>query len=153
MPHEPIHTAATRAPSRVGRRLCCLVALLGPAIGGCAMSFPMASLMPGADDVTGSNSPVPFGRMLDEEDRRRELAALATALDPQGDGSTVKWDNTKSGHRGAITASGKAYNADSKVCRAFVSELRLDDATRKLEGTACTIAAGEWKVDAAKPKA
>lgn len=115
------------------------------------MSFPMASLMPGADDVTGSNSPVPFGRMLGEEDRRRELAALATAMDPQGDGSTVKWDNTRSGHRGAITASGKAYSTDSKVCRAFVSELKVDDTTHRLQGIACTVAAGEWKVIEAKP--
>ncbi len=114
------------------------------------MSFPMASLMPG-DDVTGSNSPVPFGRMLDEEDRRRETAALATALDPQGDGATVKWDNVKSGDHGAITAMGKAYSADGKVCRAFTSELRQGDASRKLKGTACAESAGEWKVREAKP--
>ena len=114
------------------------------------MSFPMASLMPGADDVTGSDSPVPFGRLLGEEDRRRELAALATALDPQGDGSTVKWDNMKSGNRGAITASAKAYSTDSKVCRAFVGELKQGDTTRKLQGVACTLAAGEWRVTEAK---
>lgn len=114
------------------------------------MSFPMASMMPG-DDVTGSNSPVPFGRMLGEEDRRREMAALATALDPQGDGATVKWDNSKSGHRGAITAQGKAYNSDSKICRAFTSEFDGNDMHRRLEGHACTAAAGEWKVADAEP--
>ncbi len=114
------------------------------------MSFPMASLMPG-DDVTASNSTVPFGRMLDEEGRRRETAALATALDPQGDGATVKWDNAKSGDRGAITALGKAYNADNKVCRAFIGELRQGDTLRKLQGSACAVSAGEWKVTEAKP--
>ncbi len=155
MPYESTHTAAAAVPSsataRIGRRLCCLVALLSPALGGCAMSFPMASLLPAEGDVTGSNSPVPFGRILDEEDRRRELAALATALDPQGDGATVKWDNTKSGNRGAITAVGKTYTSDSKVCRAFASELRQDNGSRKLEGTACAVSAGEWKVTDAKP--
>ncbi len=114
------------------------------------MSFPMASLMPG-DDVTASNSPVPFGRMLDEEDRRRETAALGTALDPQGDGATVKWDNVKSGDKGAITAVGKAYNAESKVCRAFIGELMQRDVMHKLKGTACAESAGEWKVTASKP--
>ena len=114
------------------------------------MSFPMASLMPG-DDVTSSNSPVPFGRMLDEEDRRRETAALATALDPQGDGATVKWDNAKSGDRGAITAVGKAYSSDGKICRAFIGELKQGDTSRKVKGTACTVSAGEWKVTDAKP--
>lgn len=114
------------------------------------MSFPIASLMPG-DDVTASNSPVPFGRMLDEEGRRRETAALATALDPQGDGATVKWDNVKSGDKGALTAFGKAYNSQSKVCRAFVGELKQGDTIRKLQGTACAESAGEWKVTGSKP--
>lgn len=114
------------------------------------MSFPMGSLLP-ADDVTASNSPVPFGRMLDEEGRRREKAALATALDPQGDGATVKWDNAKSGDKGAITAVGKAFNAESRVCRAFVGELRQGDATRKLQGTACAESAGEWKMTESQP--
>ena len=114
------------------------------------MSFPMASLMPG-DDVTSSNSPVPFGRMLDEEDRRRETAALATALDPQGDGATVKWDNAKSGDRGAITAVGKAYSSDGKICRAFNGELKQGATSRKVKGTACTVSAGEWQVTDAKP--
>lgn len=127
----------------------CTLIALGPILGGCAMSFPIASLMPG-DDVTGSNSSVPFGRMLDEEGRRRETAALATALDPQGDGAMVRWANEKAGEHGAITAVGKAYNADSKICRAFVSELKQGETTRTLQGTACTVSAGEWKVTVAK---
>ena len=154
VPHDPMHSAAKADPSPAcaGRllRLCCFLLIVSPVLGGCAMSFPMASLLPG-DDVTGSNSPVPFGRMLDEEGRRRETAALATALDPQGDGATVKWDNAKSGDRGAITAVGKAYTADGKICRAFISELKQGDTNRKLQGTACTVSAGEWKVSQAKP--
>ena len=107
------------------------------------MSFPMASLMP-ADGVTGSVATVPFGGMLDEEDRRREKAALATAMDPQGDGATVHWENTKSGAKGAVTAVGRAYPSDGKVCRAFLSDLTRDTAQRTMQGTACTLSAGEW---------
>ena len=61
-------------------------AVATPILGACSMSFPMASMLPVSDDVTASNSTIPFARLLDEEDRRREKAALATALDPQGDG-------------------------------------------------------------------
>jgi surface antigen len=110
------------------------------------MTVPMGSLLP-ADGVTGSlASPVPFGGLLDEEDRRREGAALATALDPQGDGATVHWENRKTRSKGSITASGRAYPADGKVCRGFVGQLSRETLNRSVQGTACTVAAGQWAV-------
>ena len=122
--------------------------LLGllPLLGGCSMSMPIASLRPAGDDVTGSNSTIPFGRFLDEEDRRREKAALATAMDPQGNGAAVHWENPKSGNRGAFTATGQAYDLDGKVCRGFKSELDLDAKRKTITGTACAVSAGEWSV-------
>lgn len=125
--------------------------IVGPTLGGCSMSFPMSSLLPGSDDITGSLPKVPFGSLLDEEDRRREKAALATALDPQGDGSTVHWENAKSGSKGFLTAAGHAYPFDSKICRAFLAELTRDDEKRTAQGTACAVAAGEWEVKDTRP--
>ena len=122
---------------------------LAPALGGCAMSFPMGSMLP--EDVTGSMATVPFGALLDEEDRRREKAALATALDPQGDGSTVHWENPTSGRKGALTAVAHAYPQDAKVCRAFLGELRDGTTSRSVQGTACALAAGDWEVRDVKP--
>lgn len=113
------------------------------------MSFPMSSMLP--EDVTGSMTKVPFGALLDGEDRRREKAALATALDPQGDGATVHWANPKSGRKGALTAQGHAYPKDSSVCRAFIVAMRDGLSARSMEGTACTVAAGEWEVREVKP--
>ena len=120
------------------------------------MSFPITSLVPAGDAVTGSNSKVPFGRLLDEEDRRREKAALATALDPQGDGSAIRWENPKTGNKGLVTPQGHAVTVDGKGCRAFIGELRQDDDQKSILGTACAIAAGEWDVRTMKaltPKA
>lgn len=110
------------------------------------MSIPIASLRPSADDVTGSNSTIPFGRLLDEEDRRREKAALATALDPQGEGAAVHWENPKSGNKGALTPMGQAYTKESKVCRGFRGELRLGGAQKTMISVACAVAAGDWEV-------
>ena len=127
--------------------------MAAPLLGGCAMSFPMTSMVPGGDDITGSLADVPFGQLLDEEDRRRERAALATALDPQGDGATIHWENPKTGHKGSITASGHAYPADNKVCRGFTGDLTHKGGQRSMQGTACIVAAGEWAlktVDAPK---
>ena len=110
------------------------------------MSFPITSLMPASDDVTGSNSKVPFGRLLDEEDRRRQKAALATALDPQGDGNAVRWENPKTGNKGLFTPQGHAFAIDGKVCRSFIGELKQDDDQKAILGTACAVAAGDWDV-------
>ena len=157
MADEPFHNPAGRRPvptlrfCRGARGIAVALVLTAPTLGGCAVSFPMSSLLPGGDDVTGSLSKVPFGALLDEEDRRRERAALATALDPQGDGSTVPWANPKSGHRGSVTAVGSAYPADSKVCRAFVGDLQTAGAPKTVQGKACTIAAGDWNVSDLKP--
>lgn len=104
-----------------------------------------------ADDVTGSLSTVPFGPLLGEEDRRREMAALSTALDPQGDGSTVHWENPTSGNKGAITPVGHAYPADAKVCRAFLGEMSRSGDKTSIQGTACTASAGQWAVRDMKP--
>lgn len=110
------------------------------------MSFPMSSLMPGGDDVTGSLSKVPFGSLLDEEDRRREKAALATALDPQGNGAQVRWENADSGNTGSLTAVGPAYAAGPKVCRDFSGTLKTADTVKSVRSTACAVAAGDWVV-------
>ena len=125
------------------------LALVAPTIGACSMSFPMSSMLP--EDVTGSMTKVPFGALLDEEDRRREKAALATALDPQGDGSTVHWENPKSGRKGTLTALGHAFPHESHVCRVFSGKLRDGATARAVEGMACTAAAGEWEVREVKP--
>ncbi len=106
--------------------------------------MPLTPVDPKLDDVTGSLPDVPFGGLLEREDQRRERAALATALDPQGDGSVVTWANPTTKTSGAITARGHAYPADDKVCRSFVSTLAQGATKQRLEGIACTDHGGEW---------
>ena len=114
------------------------------------MSFPMSSLLPANDDVTGSLSKVPFGQLLDEEDCRREKAALATALDPQGNGSAVHWENATSGDKGTLTPVGQAFSADTKICRDFIGTLKTTDLARSIQSTACAVSAGDWVVSEVK---
>lgn len=119
------------------------------------MSFPIASMKPGSDETTASIRPV-IGRMTDEEDRRRAAAALSTALDPQGDGRPVRWENPTTGNKGSFTASGHAYPTDARVCRGFrgtVQEKKAEAADRDIvfQGTACTVKPGEWAVTETKP--
>lgn len=129
----------------------CLVGLIAPVLAGCSVTMPMQSMLPASDDVTGALSQVPFGQLLEEEDRRRERAALATALDPQGDGATIHWENPKTDHKGSVTPVGHAYPDDTKICRAFLSDLNHKGDLKTVQGTACSVNAGDWTVKDAKP--
>jgi surface antigen len=97
-------------------------------------------------DVTGSIAkPAPkLSRRLDAEDLRRAMAALGTALDPQGSGASVHWDNPQSGAKGSFTPTGQPYPVDAKVCRAFTAEISAEDTVEKLQGHACREKSAEW---------
>jgi surface antigen len=117
-------------------------------MAGCSVSMPIASIVqskPDPDDVTGS---IPKSRLigiLDPEDWRRAKAALATALDPQGNGSPVNWDNPDTGSKGTFIPVGKAYPFDGQVCRAFTAQIeRKNGPENAVRGTACADKGGEW---------
>jgi hypothetical protein len=126
-------------------------------LSGCSMALPSASsptLWEGPkDDVTGSIPAfrAPLSHSLNQEDWRRASAAMGTALDPQGDGSTVNWDNPQTSARGSFTAIGQAYPRDGKICRAFVAEIDAKDSVESLKGTACREKAAEWAPFDVKP--
>ena len=124
--------------------------MLSTLFGGCALSFPIASIKPNNEDVTGSLKPV-AGKLPDEEDRRRAKAALSTAVDPQGDGQAVRWENPTTGNKGSFTPVGHAYPIDGRVCRAFISVVREGGEEKTTQGTACAVSAGEWAVTERKP--
>lgn len=116
------------------------------------------------DDVTGSIARAPTGGAparqnlklsseLDAEDLRRAAAAMAAALDPQGNGAAVKWDNPQSGAHGSFTPTGFPYPLDGRVCRAFVAELMTGSREERLVGAACRDKTADWaliRLDPAK---
>ncbi|MGJ0508317.1 MAG: RT0821/Lpp0805 family surface protein [Methylocystis sp.] len=104
------------------------------------------------EDTTGSIAkPIPrLSRRLDAEDLRRAMAALDTALDPQGSGARVHWDNPQSGAKGSFTPAGQPYPLDAKICRAFVAEITADDANEKLQGAACREKSADWTLTEVK---
>jgi surface antigen len=125
--------------------------------GACSIAMPPSqrgeSFVADASDVTGSirKPPLELARGLDAEDRRRAAAALATALDPQGDGAGVNWDNPRTGAKGGFTPVGAAYPSDGKICRAFVAEVALKETQERLQGTACREKTIEWTLLEVRP--
>ena len=71
---------------------------------------------------------------LGEEDWRRAKGALAVALDPQGNGALVSWDNPDSGFKGAFTPVGHPFVKGDEICRAFVAALGRRRPQRRARG-------------------
>ena len=139
-----------RALRATGPALATAIALL---TGGCGVSFPMASLFP-EPQTTSSITPkvaTPLSPDLVEEDWRRARGALAVALDPQGSGSSVSWDNPDTEMKGNFAPVGQPFVKTDEICRAFLATLIAKDGTKSLQGTACRPSGGEWAIKDLKP--
>lgn len=154
--------SSCRVAPRFGRGGCALVAAAAATLCGCSLSLPSNSPALGIDyEATGSiakPAPAPatpaispLSRRLDAEDWRRARAALGVALDPQGNGATVAWDNPQTGRRGSFVPVAAPYPVDGQVCRAFVA--RIDGEPHdQLQGSACRVGAtDDWDVKDVKP--
>jgi surface antigen len=122
-------------------------------LAGCSMSFPLPSLV-AHDEVTGAIGEAagsPLSRDLGAEDWRRAKAALATALDPQGSGAQVAWDNPDTRIKGSFTPVGSPFVKSDEICRAFLATIVGQVATASLQGSACRPSGGEWSVKDVKP--
>jgi len=127
-------------------------------LGGCSIAMPSAPdgeafRAEALEDVTGSikRSAPDLSRGLDAEDKRRAYAALATALDPQGEGAAARWENPQTGTKGGFTPVGHAYPNDGKVCRAFAAEIDGRDRQERLQGTACRERTNDWTISEIGP--
>ena len=125
-----------------------------PAIlAGCSMAFPISPLLsPGSkEDATGVVRKPSLAGLLDAEDLRRAKAALSTALDPQGNGAPVGWDNPDSGNKGSFTPVGKPFALKTGICRVFLAEIDRKGDEHAIQGKACSDKRGEWTIAEAKP--
>ena len=132
-----------------------LALMLALACGGCSLSFPIASLVEKGDPDAPNSIAVrpvsPLSAELGEEDWRRARGALAVALDPHGNGSSVNWDNPDSGLKGTFAPVGAPFVKQDVVCRAFLASVVSPDAGQWLQGSACRGSGGEWAVRDVKP--
>ena len=121
-------------------------------LGGCSAAIPLPSFIGGRNDVTGSIRQVsPLSAEMDVEDWRRAKGALGLALDPQGNGEPVAWDNPKSGARGAFTPVGPAKPVDERICRSFIASIGGSLPQRSLQGSACRGKDADWSVGEVAP--
>jgi surface antigen len=137
-------------------------------LGGCSLTMPFegsrSSAVQASEDITGSigsqkskpkdlepGSVSAFFPKMDDEDLRRANAALGTALDPQGNGGLVRWDNTESHAKGSFAPIGNAFLVKDDICRTFVSMSSFNGPEDWHQGSACRVAPGAWQIRDMKP--
>ncbi len=152
---------ARRGGGRVSIAGAVVAILVAGGCGGCSIVVPVnapeessVALWRGDPaDVTGAipgKTGKTLSRALTAEDSRRAAAAMSTALDPQGDGGVVNWDNPHSGARGSFTPAGQPYPRDGKICRAFRAEVATPDHREEIRGAACRDKSAEWSLTEVK---
>jgi surface antigen len=126
--------------------------------GACSLTYSFASLDADEPETTASIAPKtavsPLSPDLNEEDWRRAKAAMGVALDPQGAGTQVSWDNPETSRKGAFTPSGAPFVKNDDICRSFSAQVheKVPTApTKTLQGTACRPSGGEWAITELKP--
>ena len=136
-------TDANRAGKRRRRLAWAATVALAPALAGC--SFAIAPLA--ESDATGSINRVASAEPgLGQEDSRRARGALALALDPQGSGARVNWDNPDSKVRGAIEPLGQPFVREDEICRDFKAVVIRPGGSTTRAGTACRVSTDAWAI-------
>ena len=127
--------------------------LIALSTSACSFSLGVSALDDDEPKSTGSiasKADVTLSSELDEEDWRRAKAALAVALDPQGPGTQVSWDNPATSRKGTFTPLGAPFVKDDQICRSFSAHL-TGASPAALQGTACRPSGGEWALREVKP--
>ena len=124
-------------------------------LSGCSITDAVSSLGGDEDISTGSlrTAKTPLSDTLSVEDWRRAKAALAVALDPQGNGSPVRWDNPETKASGSFAASGAFTVRSNLVCRPFQATLSVNGVATSPLGIACRQGPGEWAIEENSPQA
>lgn len=132
-----------------------LVFGLPMALGGCSLTMHIASLQTDPETTASISRPAsPLDPSLDEEDWRRAQAALSLAVDPQGSGQPVNWDNPATRRKGTFAPAGNLVLVDNTICRPFTATIsQAGGAARELrhQGQACRVGPGDWALRQMQP--
>ena len=161
MQSQRVRHNAARVIAQIPRGVGLIVLMAAPGgFAGCSIAVPTASEPSAmwnsgrvASDVTGviGKSAPKLSRALDTEDLRRAIAAMSTALDPQGSGASVNWDNPQTGAKGSFTPVGQPYPLEGRICRAFHADIAVNETQESLQGAACREKTAEWALTEVKP--
>ena len=140
------HVRCLRAPT-------CLI-VLALASAGCSLSYHLDATLAQKQGTDQANSlasaaPRPAAELPGEGDLAIARAAVSEVL--MKGGSSVPWENPKSGARGTITPLASVYNQDGIPCRDFLASFVKNGSESWLQGAACRAKRGRWEVRNLRP--
>lgn len=83
------------------------------------------------------------GRNLDDADRERAYYAAQRSFES---GREASWENPNTGHRGRIKPRRSYRDDDERMCRDFEHTIWVQGEPELIDGTACEMADGSWRV-------
>jgi hypothetical protein len=116
--------------------------LLGspPAVAGDTWQTRVERSPPGADAIA------PVDR-LDARDEVAALERIQYALSEVGDGSTYVWKRWHGRLSGVIHPTVSFKDASGQVCRHITVLMTTGKRSSKIEGIACRMASGRWRLE------
>jgi surface antigen len=97
--------------------------------------------------VTPTMKPNMAPTKLDMRDEIAALERIEYALSEVGDGSTYVWRRWHGRLSGVVHPTVSFKDDSGKICRHLVVLLTTGDRTRKIEGIACRMASGRWRLE------
>ncbi|QIG47995.1 glycine zipper 2TM domain-containing protein [Nordella sp. HKS 07] len=113
--------------------------LLGNTIGGGKGRAAATILGAALGAVVGGA----VGRNLDDADRERAYYAADRSFRT---GREASWENPNNGHRGRIKPRRSYRDDDDRMCRDFEHTIWVEGEPELIEGTACEMRDGSWRV-------
>ena len=84
---------------------------------------------------------------LDGRDELAALEAVHLALTEVGDGSAYVWHGRSGRLSGVVTPTASFKDARGQVCRHIVVALSVESHSRTMEGVACRLPNGGWRLE------
>jgi surface antigen len=134
-----------------------LIVALAPlfAAGGCSYQLESMGKSRELSDTTGSiravAAPKPLTEMPPEGDLVIARAVVSEVLSKGGKGTSLPWENPKTGARGTITPIASAYSDNGETCQEFLASYIRTGSESWLQGEACRAGGGKWEVRHLKP--
>jgi surface antigen len=134
--------------------------------GGCSFSYQLGSLFGKSDNAkatANADSPLTTSSLQPpalstrspvvppEADLAYARAAANVVLSRKGEGASQPWTNPETGARGTVTALASAYTQGGFTCRDFLASYVKGASQSWLQGEACRIQPGKWKVKSLRP--